>query len=167
MATKAKTSTENPADAQPEVPVRDQIRSEFEAGKSRGDIARERGLKYQQVYAYTKDMGEGEGSGGRAKVMVEWPAGSGNQRARVDVIRELFQAGQAEGATAETVEAGKIGNIARALGTSYQIVYQATRNLREDTSADDGEASDEEGTEDVAEEAKEDFDSEASEDDDE
>jgi|SRR5687768_18255832 len=157
---KAKTAAENPADAQPEVPVRDQIRQEFTDGKSRGDIARERGLKYQQVYAYTKDMGEGEGSGGRARVMVEWPKGSGEERPRVEVIRELFNAGQAEGASDADKEAGKIGNIARELGTSYQIVYQATRNLREDTSAHDEDESGEEGTEEVeAVEATDDFES--------
>jgi transposase-like protein len=154
---KGKAAAENPADAQPEVPVRDQIREAFANGKSRGEIAKDFGLKYQQVYAYTKDMGEGEGSGGRARVMVEWPKDSGNQRPRVEVIREL-----AQGIGTENGEPMKVGDIARALGTSYQIVYQATRNLREDNSPDDGVEEDgDEGTEEVAsEEGDESFEAE-------
>jgi len=151
MPSKRAPQKENPADEQPEVPLRDQIRERFQAGgeaNSRGAIAKDFGLKYQQVYAYTKDLGPGEGSGGRARVMVEH---NGEQRPRVEVIRELFAAGQADGATDEQKAEGKIGAIAKRLGVSYQIVYQATKNMREDTSTHDEDES-EEGTEEVADE---------------
>jgi hypothetical protein len=151
MATK--TKAENPADAQPEVPQRDQVREQFLAGgeeNTRSAIAKRFGLKYQQVYAMTKELGEGEGSGGRARVMVEWPKGSGEQRPRVEVIREL-----AQGIGTPDGKPMKIGPISRELGTSYQIVYQATRNLREDESSDDGEEVGEAGVEDVAEGSEE------------
>jgi len=147
----------NPADEQPEVPLRDQIRERFQAGIPRGEIAEEFGLRYQQVYAYTKDLGSGEGSGGRAKVMVEWPKGSGNQRPRVEVIREL-----AQGIGTPDGQPMKIGAIAKELGTSYQIVYQATKNLRESAESDEAEDADT-----VAEDGEEELDEDELEDDDE
>jgi hypothetical protein len=158
-STKRAAQKENPADEQPEVPLRDQIRERFQAGgeaNSRGAIAKDFGLKYQQVYAYTKDLGPGEGAGGRARVMVEH---NGEQRPRVEVIRELYAAGQADGATDEQKAEGKIGAIAKRLGVSYQIVYQATKNMREDTSTHDDDDT-EEGTEEVADEAEESFEDE-------
>jgi hypothetical protein len=87
--------------------------------------------------------------------MVEWPKGSGETRPRVDVIRELFTRGQAEDATEAEKEAGKIGRIAKELGVSYQIVYQATRPQRENGAPHDNETA-EEGTEDLAADATED-----------
>lgn len=146
MATATKTKgaakEQNPVDEQPEVSLRDQIRERFQAGgdeNTRSKIAKDFGLKYQQVYAYTKDMGEGEGSGGRARVMVEV---NGEQRPRVEVIREMFANGE------------KVGAIAKELGVSYQIVYQATKNQRPSKDeADEAEAT-EEGTEDLADEVE-------------
>lgn len=126
----------------PEVSVRDQVREMFQQGMTRSDLAEHFGKKYQAIYAMTKDLQGPEGAtGGRPKVMVEV---DGELRPRIDVIRERFANGD------------KIGAIAKDLGVSYQIVYQATKNLREAAAeAEDGESEDTEDTEDTEDEADE------------
>jgi DNA invertase Pin-like site-specific DNA recombinase len=128
------------ADEKPEVSQRDQVRQLFGEGTSRSQLAEMFGLKYQQIYAMTKDLQAPEGApAGRPRVMVEV---DGELRPRVEVIRERFAAGE------------KIGAIAKDLGISYQIVYQATKGLRAEAAGDE---SDEE-TEDVEDVEETEFD---------
>jgi len=144
----AKAPAEAPAPAAEsteaaEKPVKVVIREMFEAGKSRSEIAKERGVSYQRVFSLTKgqtNAATGE-SGARPKVILSGLEGEDarfNGVARIDAIRTLFGEGI------------KVGPIAKRLGTSYQIVFQATRSLREQANAaeatDDGDEV-EEGTE--------------------
>lgn len=135
---KPKAAPAAEAEASDEVPQRDQIRKLFGEGTTRGELAQMFGLKYQQVYAMTKDLQgpAGSGGGGRARVMIEW---NGETKPRVDVIRELLTSGK------------KVGEIAKELGISYQIVFQATKAQREAAAASSEPAADAEGTEAVAE----------------
>jgi transposase len=125
-----------------EKPAKQQIREAFEAGKSRSDIAKEFGVTYQRVYQLTKDLGDGEAAP-RARVTVEesekiTEAGRTDLvgLSRVEAIRKLFDEGM------------KLGDIARLLGTSYQVCFQATKSQRAgeapesdaDSDAPDGDA---------------------------
>jgi hypothetical protein len=112
-------------------PVKQQVREAFEAGKSRREIADEFEITYQRVYQLTKDMGEGAGGGQRPRVNVEASDKLTEAaredlvgRPRVEVIRELFDEGM------------KVGDIARLLGTQYQVVFQATKAQRADASGE-------------------------------
>jgi len=135
-----------------ERPAKDVIREMFEQGKSRSEIAKALGVSYQRVFSLTKgqtNAATGDG-GARPKVILEGLEGENarfNGVARIEAIRTLFGEGL------------KVGPIAKAISTkekpvSYQIVFQATRQLREAaeaTDAPEGEAEEvEEGAEGTA-----------------
>jgi len=107
-----------------ERPVKDVIREMFVAGKSRSEIAKALNVSYQRVFSLTKGQSNAataEG-GARPKVILEGLEGEMarfNGVARIEAIRTLFGEGH------------KVGEVAKMVGTSYQIVFQATRNLRE------------------------------------
>jgi len=122
-------------------PVKQQVREAAEAGKSRREIADEFGLSYQRVYQLTKDLDVfASADGTRARVIVEASDAlteAGHQdlvgKPRVEAIRTLYT---------EMTEAGTekpIGKIAKLLGTSYQVVFQATKSLRAGESGDEGD----------------------------
>jgi transposase-like protein len=121
------TTAEAPATAA-ERPVKDVIREMFDAGKSRSEIAKELGVSYQRVFSLTKgktNASTTEG-GARPKVVLEGLEGEDarfNGVARVEAARTLYGEGV------------KVGPIAKRLGTSYQIIFQATRGLRDQATA--------------------------------
>jgi DNA-binding NarL/FixJ family response regulator len=143
-------------------PAKQQIREAFQAGRTRREIADEFSLSYQRVYQVTKDMTEGAAQS-RTRVMVE--ASENLTKAeredligtpRVEAIRSLFDEGM------------KVGDIARLLDCSYQVVFQATRAQRAalEDGADESEDTEVEGeleSEDEDEEEDEDEDEPASE----
>jgi transposase-like protein len=133
-----------------ETPMKVVIRDLFEQGKSRSEIAKELGVTYQRVFSLTKGQTNASTSesGARPKVICEGLEGENarfNGVARIEAIRTLF------------AEGNKVGPIAKALGTTYQIVFQATRSLREaqnaaeapedGTEVEDGETADTEDEE--------------------
>jgi len=162
-----------------EKPVAQQIREMAETtnpatGKNytRREIADAFGISYQRVFQVTKGLevyknGEGAGGGQRARVVVETNEALEKEgrsdlvgMSRVDAIRKLYEEYEAQGVEKP------IGKIAKLLGCSYQIVFQATRAQRaagegDDTEGEDLEASGVEG--DTADESDEDFDDEADE----
>jgi hypothetical protein len=93
----------------------DYCREQVEAGRSRGDVAKELGVAYATVYAATKDL-KVSGSAGGARVVVEV---DGEKKGRADYIRELF----AEGKTRR--------EIANEIGCDYAVVWAATKTLTE------------------------------------
>ena len=129
MATKAK-ATEETVEVEAEAaerPVKDVIRELFKAGKSRSEIAKELNVSYQRVFSLTKgetNASTGE-SGARPKVILDATVADGrfDGVARIEAIRTLFGEGL------------KVGEIAKLLGCSYQIVFQATRAQREQAAA--------------------------------
>lgn len=95
---------------------RSQMRDMYKEGFTRSQIADEFGVKYQAVYAATKDMGStgaARSGGGGRKIFLEEGPGAG--MARVDYIRQEFAKGRTR------------GEIARELDIAYQIVFQATK----------------------------------------
>jgi len=123
-ATSAPADTTEPA----EKPVKVVVREMFEAGKSRSEIAKELGISYQRVFSLTKgqtNASTAEPGGTRPKVILGPDVADGrfDGVARIEAIRTLFGEGL------------KVGEIAKLLGTSYQIVFQATRALREQAAA--------------------------------
>jgi transposase len=133
------------------------IREGFTAGKTRRELADEFGLSYQRVYQVTKDMGGPVQP--RTRVSVEPSEAlttAGREELvgmpRVDAIRQLFGEGM------------KVGAIAKLLGTSYQVVFQATRAQRAELAGDleesdeleseDEELEDEDEEEEVEEDEK-------------
>lgn len=135
-------------EAAAERPVKDVVREMFDAGKSRSEIAKALGITYQRVFSLTKGKSNAAteaGGGARPKVILEGlegPLAVWNGKPRIEAIRELYTNG-GTAADGTAIPAGKPGPISKALGTSYQIVFQATRSLR------DGQAATEEpeGTE--------------------
>jgi DNA invertase Pin-like site-specific DNA recombinase len=123
------------------------MREAFKSGKSRSEVAREFDVTYQTVFAATRGMEGGGGpSVGRQKIMVTHPD-TGEEVARIDLIREMFEGGKSR------------GEIAKALNTTYQIVYQATKGAEQaadedDEDEDDDELEGEEGDEDEDEDAE-------------
>ena len=111
-----------------ERPVKDVIREMFEAGKSRSEIAKELNVSYQRVFSLTKgktNAATSEG-GARPKVILEGLEGEDarfNGVARVEAARTLYSEGV------------KVGPISKRLGTSYQIIFQATRSMRDQEAA--------------------------------
>ena len=150
MATKKaapQVDEESPeGDDEPNKPAKQQIRESFASGKSRREIADEFGLSYQRVYQVTKDMA-GEATT-RARVVIE-ASGTLTEAdredlvgmPRVDAIRALYDEGM------------KVGAIAKLLGCSYQVVFQATRAQR---AAEAGDVEDVEDAEDLEDESDED-----------
>lgn len=109
-----------------EKPAKVVIREMFEAGQSRSEIAKELGVSYQRVFSLTKGQTNASGDGqARPKIILGPDVADGrfDGVARIEAIRTLF----AEGL--------KVGPIAKELGTTYQIVFQATRSLRESQAA--------------------------------
>jgi transposase-like protein len=145
-ATATAETTEAPAETPAaERPAKDVIREMFEGGKSRSEIAKELGVSYQRVFSLTKGQSNASTSeaGARPKVVMDGLEGEDarfNGVPRVEAARTLFSEGV------------KVGPIAKRLGTSYQIIFQATRGLRDQANAaetpDEGEEV-EEGTVDV------------------
>jgi DNA invertase Pin-like site-specific DNA recombinase len=148
VAAKQKAKAETAAaDEQPEVPLKEQIRSMFKEGKTRREIADHFEVSYQRVFALTKDLAAEGGNAGRAKAvfpdtwMVPNEDGKGETeqphpyagQTRVDVIRQLFEDGH------------KVAEIAKMTGLKYQIVFQATKAQRAELA---GDAEDEEESED-------------------
>jgi transposase-like protein len=155
-ATAVAEPTEAEAEAPAEKPAKEVIREMFASGKSRSEISKELGVTYQRVFSLTKGQENGATgeSGARPKVILSGLEGDMarfNGVARIDAIRTLFSEGM------------KVGPIAKALGTSYQIVFQATRGQRAaaaeaetpeegDEVEDEGETADEESAEEDTEE---------------
>lgn len=113
------------AEADPnEKPVRTLIREAWAEGKSRSEIAKMFGVTYQRVFSLTRDTEGGPGeSQGRARVMVaasDELTKAGHEDLvglpRVEAARQLWDGGNGL----------KVGAIAKLLGTTYQIIYQAT-----------------------------------------
>jgi hypothetical protein len=109
------------------------IRLMAEDGMSTSAIAKQLDIPYQYAYRVLSQSGhitkgEGSGTGGRARAMVTW---EGEERPRLEVIRELAASGQSR------------GQIAKALNVPYQIVYQALKSQASAAGADEAEASDE------------------------
>jgi DNA invertase Pin-like site-specific DNA recombinase len=131
MAAKAPTGPEAAvpaAEAEEKKPSRaSQMREMFKAGKSRADVAKELGVTYQTVFAATRGIEGGGGTSvGRQKIMVTHPD-TGEEVARIDLIRELFEKGKTR------------GEIAKLLNTTYQIVYQATKGAEQEAAEDEDE----------------------------
>lgn len=103
-----------------EVPRKEWVIAQFEAGQKRGDIAKSLGVPVQTVYGYTKGLvnefhsAGGQGRSGGTKVVVVHPL-TGVEMARSEVIRDLYAGGMGR------------GEIAKLLETSYQVVYGLTR----------------------------------------
>lgn len=133
--------TEAAVDAQPEVPLKDQVLEMWTQGQSRSEIAKHFDIPYQRVFALTKGVEGGPPNAtGRARVMVEASeklTEAGLEElvgmARADAIRQLYTGDDER-------FAGKLGPISRLLDTSYQVAFQATKALRQD---EDGELEDE------------------------
>jgi predicted transcriptional regulator len=114
-----------------------QMREMFKAGKTRAEVAKEMGVTYQTVFAATRGVEQEGGSSGtsvgRQKIMITHPT-TGEEVARIDYIREAFEAGKTR------------GDIAKELNTTYQVVYQATKGAEqasdEDEDEDDDDAED-------------------------
>jgi transposase len=150
-ASDAAEATSNGSEDPNEKPVRTLIREAWAAGKSRSEIAKEFGVTYQRVFSLTRDTEGGPAdSQGRARVMVEASTAlteAGREdlvgMTRVDAARKLFEEGL------------KVGAIAKLLGTSYQIIYQATA-AKAKAAADGEDAEDQETAEDEPEDEEED-----------
>jgi len=111
-AQNANTATATVEDA--EKPFKQIVREAFAAGTPRAKIAKTHGVTYQRIFAITKGM-TGEGlpeSQARPRAVLE------DGTLHVDKIREMFE------------EGNTVGQIAKALDVSYQIVYQATKKQR-------------------------------------
>lgn len=91
------------------------MRQMFENGKSRSEIAKYFDTPFGTVYQATKDLGESSGRTG-GKIMIEWPKGSGEEKARVDVIREMWTSGEFTRR-----------QIANELNCDYAVVWMTTR----------------------------------------
>jgi AraC-like DNA-binding protein len=168
MPTKAKAAEvaesqvdeESPeGDDEPNKPAKQQIREAFAAGRTRREIADEFGLSYQRVYQVTKDMAEAGNAQSRTRVMVE-----SNEKIVEQGREDLIGTPRVEAIRALFTEGMKVGDIARLLDCSYQVVFQATRAQRaaledgadEDTDLEEGELESEESDEDDEDEEDED-----------
>lgn len=100
-----------------------QMREAFKAGKTRSEIAKEFGVKYQQVFQYTKDMAAGEGQ-----------VRSNSARVSVDVVNpetgETETISRSEAIRREWLAGKSLGQIAKQFGVAYQICFQAVKALR-------------------------------------
>lgn len=98
-----------------EVSRNEWIKTQVEAGMSRGDIAKILNLSYGVVYGITKDQ-----EGTRARIEIELE--DGTKVSRAEYIRMQFAAGVSR------------GDIAKNLNVPYSVVWQATKT--EKTEAD-------------------------------
>jgi DNA invertase Pin-like site-specific DNA recombinase len=131
------------------------MREMFKAGKTRSEVATAMGVTYQTVFAATRGMEAPAGAAtvGRQKIMVTHPD-TGEEVPRIDLIRELFEKGKTR------------GEIAKLLNTTYQIVYQATKEAEQADASDEDEDEDD-GAEDEDTEDEDDDEDDAEEDDEE
>lgn len=98
------------------MPRAEYIRERIGEGASRGELAKELNVSYGVVYAASKGMDITGAHGG--KVMVKDPE-TGEDIARVDLIRKLYAEGK------------KRREIANTLGCDYSVVWTATRERAE------------------------------------
>lgn len=89
------------------------IKSQVEAGVSRGDIAKILGLSYGVIYGLTKEQ-----EGTRARIEIELE--DGTKVSRAEYIRMQFAAGVSR------------GDIAKELNVPYSVVWQATKTEKTD-----------------------------------
>lgn len=94
----------------------DYCREQVEAGRSRGDLAKELGVAYATIYAATKEQTPAGGAAGGSRVHVEV---DGESKPRAQYIREQFEAGMTR------------REIANEIGCDYAVVWAATKTLVE------------------------------------
>jgi hypothetical protein len=111
-------------------PRREIMRSLFEKGWTRAEIAAHFKCPYGTVYGATKDLSSPDGKGG-GKVYIDDPDNPGEQIARVDFIR------------AKWAEGMKRRDIANAAGCDYSVVWMATKPEKGEEDTEGDEASDE------------------------
>ena len=113
-----------------EVPRKEWVIAQFEAGQRRGEIAKSLGVPVQTIFGYTKglvnEFHAAGGRGGRNAMTVTHPL-TNVEMPRADVIRDLYAGGMSR------------GEIAKLLETSYQVVYGLTRKPSD---SDDSDSSD-------------------------
>jgi hypothetical protein len=128
-------------DEKPEVPLKTQVLEMWKEGASRRAIADKFEIPYQRVFAITKDVEGGPADAqGRPRVMVEASdelTAAGHEElvgmGRSEAIRALYTGD-------DEALAGKLGPIAKLLGTSYQVAFQATKAIRKAASGETEEA---------------------------
>lgn len=121
----------------------DVMKELFASGMSRADIAKEFDCPYATVYGATKDVANPNGAVHRGKIMIEHPE-TGEQIARVDYIRELWETGEYTRR-----------QIADKIKCDYSVVWSATKEAKPESDEENTVEEVVEDTEEVVEDTEE------------